>query len=125
MSTPLSLRRDTAANIATRAGAPGEVVPDMTNMRLTLHDGTTLGGFPVAAVSDMVGRNVVINGNFGINQRAYASGTALAAGAYAHDRFKAGSGGCTYAFTQTVPDTAITITAGTSNSFAANATPCA
>jgi hypothetical protein len=53
-----------------------------------------------------------LNGTFAINQRAYASGTALAAGAYAHDRWKAGSAGCTYTFTQAVPDTSATITAG-------------
>jgi hypothetical protein len=37
----------------------------------------------------------------------------LAANAYAHDRWKAGAGGCTYTFAQAIPDTTITITAGT------------
>lgn len=58
------------------------------------------------------GKNRIINGNFVINQRGYVSGTALAAGAYAHDRWKAGSSGCTYTFTQAKSDTQITITAG-------------
>ena len=58
------------------------------------------------------GRNRMHNSGFSINQRGYVSGTALAAGAYAHDRWKAGSGGCTYTFTQTQPLTTITITAG-------------
>ena len=58
------------------------------------------------------GRNRMHNSGFSINQRSYVSGTALAAGAYAHDRWKAGSGGCTYTFTQTQPLTTITITAG-------------
>jgi len=57
--------------------------------------------------------NRIINGNFAINQRAQVSGTALAAAAYGHDRWKAGTGGCTYTFTAAVPDTTITITAGT------------
>lgn len=57
-------------------------------------------------------RNRVINGNFQVNQRGYVSGTALAAGIYAHDRWKAGASGCTYTFTQGSPDTLITITAG-------------
>ena len=57
--------------------------------------------------------NKIINGNFLINQRAYVSGATLAAGAYAHDRWKAGSGGCVYTFTQSTPDTTITITSGT------------
>lgn len=57
--------------------------------------------------------NHVHNGGFSINQRTYVSGTALGAAAYAHDRWKAGAGGCTYTFTQVQPTTTITITAGT------------
>ena len=60
-----------------------------------------------------LGDNRIINGNFAINQRGYVSGNALAAAAYGHDRWKAGASGCTYTFTTTVPDTTITITAGT------------
>ena len=60
-----------------------------------------------------IGRNRLHNSAFRINQRSYVSATALAAGAYAHDRWKAGAGGCTYTFTQTQPATTITITAGT------------
>jgi hypothetical protein len=60
-----------------------------------------------------LGDNLIINGNFAINQRAYASGTALAAAAYGHDRWKAGAGGCTYTFGQLAPDTTPNITAGT------------
>lgn len=40
-------------------------------------------------------KNYLINGDFAINQRAFAGG-ALAAGVYGHDRWKAGSGGCNY-----------------------------
>lgn len=58
-------------------------------------------------------RNRIINGNFGINQRGYVSGAASAAGAYAHDRWKAGAAGCTYSFTPAKPDTTISILAGT------------
>jgi hypothetical protein len=57
--------------------------------------------------------NRIINGNFAVNQRAYVSGTALAAAAYGHDRWKAGASGCTCTFTATLPDTTVTITAGT------------
>jgi hypothetical protein len=67
----------------------------------------------VAPALNDVGRNRLHNGGFRINQRTYVSGTALAAAAYAHDRWKAGAGGCTYTFTQTYPSTTITITAGT------------
>ena len=65
----------------------------------------------VGALHD-VGRNRLHNSAFRINQRGYTSGTALAAGAYGHDRWKAGAGGCTYTFTQNQPATTITITAG-------------
>lgn len=58
-------------------------------------------------------RNRLLNGNFAINQRGYVSGAALLAGVYAHDRWKAGAGGCTYSFTPAKPDTTITILAGT------------
>ena len=37
-------------------------------------------------------RNVIINGNFSINQRGYTSGTSLAAGAYGFDRWKVAPG---------------------------------
>jgi len=60
-------------------------------------------------------KNRIIDGGFILNQRGYVSGTSLSAGTYAHDRWKAGSGGCTYTFTQAAlgVNTTITITAGT------------
>lgn len=60
-----------------------------------------------------IGENRIINGNFAINQRAYASGAGISAAAYGHDRWKAGAAGCSYTFTAALPDTTITITAGT------------
>lgn len=76
--------------------------------------------FPNASVQAVAAtgfgfKNRIINGGFIINQRAYVSGTALASGVYAHDRYKAGSGGCTYTFTQgsSGVNTTVTITAGT------------
>lgn len=58
-------------------------------------------------------RNLVINGNWSINQRGYVSATALTAGVYAHDRWKAGGGGCTYSYATGGLDTVATISAGT------------
>ena len=77
---------------------------------------TGVVSFP-AGVSGLTGGitsfvNKLVNGNFLINQRAYASGGSLGAGAYAHDRWKAGASGCSYTFTPGVPDTMITITSG-------------
>jgi len=57
-------------------------------------------------------KNKIINGNFAINQRGVSGTVSLSAGAYGHDRFKAGSSGCTYTFATTANVTTITITAG-------------
>lgn len=57
----------------------------------------------------MTFRNVLMNGDFRINQRAYASGAVLGSGSYAHDRWKAGTSGGDYSFTQLANSTQITI----------------
>ena len=57
-------------------------------------------------------RNKIINGNFGVNQRGVSGTVTLAAGAYGHDRWKAGASGCTYTYATTQNVTTITITAG-------------
>jgi hypothetical protein len=57
-------------------------------------------------------RNVLINPLFSINQRGVSGTVTLAAGAYGHDRMKAGSSGCTYTFAASNGVTTITITAG-------------
>jgi len=58
--------------------------------------------------------NYADNSGFSVNQRGYVTGVPLASGAFGHDRWKAGAGGCTYMFTQSGgPATTITITAGT------------
>lgn len=64
---------------------------------------TTLG------VPSLTGlRNLIINGGFRVNQRLY-SGSALAAGAFGYDRWKADTGGATYSVSAGVA----TISAGT------------
>ena len=77
--------------------------------------GITFPDSSTQASSQVGMKNRIIDGGFIINQRGYVSGTSLSAGAYAHDRWKAGSGGCTYTFTQAAlgVNTTITITAGT------------
>jgi hypothetical protein len=64
-----------------------------------------------AVLSNLPHRNIIINGGFTINQRAYVSAAALAAGVYGHDRWKGGAGGGTYSFTQLAGPTTITIAA--------------
>lgn len=61
-----------------------------------------------------IGKNVLINGGFTINQRAYVSGAVLASTAYGHDRWKAGASGGNYTFTQLASNTQITIASGKS-----------
>ncbi|QIM48997.1 hypothetical protein G9Q38_07285 [Pusillimonas sp. DMV24BSW_D] len=58
-------------------------------------------------------RNKIINGNPVINQRGVSGTVTLAAGEYGHDRWKAGSGGCTYTFNTVENITTITISSGT------------
>lgn len=58
-------------------------------------------------------RNKIINGNFPVNQRVVSGTVVLAAGEYGHDRWKAGSGGCTYTFNTVENVTTITISSGT------------
>ncbi len=59
-----------------------------------------------------MGKNVLHNPNFGINQRAVSGTVTLAAGAYGHDRWKAGASGCTYTFASSNGINTLTITAG-------------
>ncbi len=91
---------------ATSGTAQPVQAQQLNNDSLPIHATSGPGATPFAL------RNRVINGNFQINQRVYSSGTALTSGTYAHDRWKAGSGGCTYTFTQAANGQQITITAG-------------
>lgn len=58
-------------------------------------------------------KNILINGNFSVNQLVVSGTVTLAAGIYGHDGWKAGTSGCTYTFALSGIDTIITITAGT------------
>jgi len=68
---------------------------------------STLNGGPLSGF-----RNAIINGNFGINQRGVSGTVSLAAGAYGHDRWKAGASGCTYTFATSQNVTTLTISSG-------------
>lgn len=101
----------------TRTGAVTLSSGDVTGaLTYTPYNATNPSGYQtaaqVAAVVD--GANYADNGGFAVNQRSYVSGTALAAGAYGHDRWKAGAGGATYTFAAPAgPSNSITITVGT------------
>lgn len=66
----------------------------------------------VAGLVDLVGKNLLLNPAFTINQRAVSGTVTLAGGVYGHDRWKAGASGCTYNFVTINGLTTITITAG-------------
>ena len=57
-------------------------------------------------------KNRLINAQLLINQRGVSGTVSLSAGAYGHDRFKAGASGCTYTFSTTNNVTTLTISAG-------------
>ena len=83
--------------------------------KLSLSGGTLSGNLTVPSLNggQLAGmRNKLINGNFAVNQRAVSGTVTLAAGAYGHDRWKAGASGCTYTFSTVQNVTTITITSG-------------
>lgn len=84
------------------ASAPGKLIATFNENGVSAPNISPVGGF----------KNKIINGNFAINQRAVSGTVTLAAGAYGHDRWKAGAGGCTYTFSSLVNTTAIAISAG-------------
>jgi hypothetical protein len=65
-----------------------------------------INGGPIGVI------NAIINGNFQVNQRGVSGTVTLAAGAYGHDRWKAGASGCTYTFATVNNVTTLTISAG-------------
>lgn len=93
------------------AGTTGTTEPTWPTSGNTVTDGTATW-----TVQEIVNtpsfRNKIINGNFVINQRAVSGTVTLAAGAYGHDRWKAGASGCTYTFATVENKTTITISAG-------------
>lgn len=94
---------DTAVtlNKLVRTGTAGQV--------LTSRGSSTA---PTYMAAPLAHKNRLINSNFAVNQRAVSGTIALVAGAYGHDRWKAGASGCTYTVAVTNNVTTVTITAG-------------
>ena len=123
-----------ANHIATYNGTTGKVIQDsgalVTDFATPASVGTAIGSAAVrydlaqtltttqqAQARTNTGTpaaNVIINGDFRINQMGYVSAAVLAAGIYGHDQWKAGAGGGDYSFTQLKSSTQITIAAGKS-----------
>lgn len=117
MADQLQFRRGSTAQTATFTGAIGEVTVDTSKNTVVIHDGATSGGFPALTESDKVelldGSKNVLLGNLRVNQREVSGTVVLTSGQYGHDRFRAGSGGCTYTFSTTSGVTEISISVGT------------
>lgn len=92
---------------------PSIYTPDATNAtqpadtdyaRLIAAEMRTLKSYIQSTVVSQVNalavtyRNKVINGNFAVNQRQYASGAAVGANLYAHDRWKMAASADTYTY---------------------------
>ena len=82
MSEQLQLRRGPASALANFIGAQGEIVADTTNNRLVYCDGATIGGWPLAKLTEISSGsptpNILINGAMSIDTRnSGASGTAI------------------------------------------------
>ena len=100
--------------VITNALAGGATYLALTGGTLSgLLSGTSASFSGTVSMGTSFKRNRVINGNFLVNQRVYASGTSTASGVYMHDRWKATSAGTYYTFTQGTPDTTITVVSGT------------
>lgn len=95
----------------TIGGTTGTTEPTWPTSGNTVTDGTATWTMQ-EIVNTPSFRNKIINGNFVINQRVVSSTVTLSAGAYGHDRWKAGVGGCTYTFATVENKTTITISAG-------------
>lgn len=95
MATQIKFRRGTTAQHAGFAGASGELTIDTDKQTLLVHDGSTLGGFPLLRemendLAPVLGGNLVLNG-FNL-----MGGPALSATANGMDvNIVAGDGGTT------------------------------
>jgi hypothetical protein len=96
---------------------------DGCTYRCTVSPGPLVGENPVGSVTghwviisrdttNRSFRNLLVNSAFRVNQRQVSGTVVLAAGAYGHDRWKAGASGCTYTFAVANGLTTLTITAG-------------
>jgi hypothetical protein len=76
------------------------------------YDGAAWVGIGGAAGASALNPNLVINGNFTINQRAYVSAANLASGAYGFDRWKSNFTNTTLTFTSAPAGQEVTINSG-------------
>lgn len=103
----------TPSNAQARAGfgALWDYLTTLLGLTGAVADARKALGFGSAGAAS--GRNLIDNRALTVNQKVKSGTVVLAAGVVGHDRWKAGSGGCTYTFAVSGNDVVITITAGT------------
>tara|TARA_Y100000310_G_scaffold257479_1_gene265539 strand:+ start:2423 stop:5548 length:3126 start_codon:yes stop_codon:yes gene_type:complete len=74
------------------------------------------GSAPTFQAASSQGKNLIINGGFQVNQRAYVSTTNTADGTYMHDRWRSGSADSSYTFSVASPASPQTITIAANDS---------
>lgn len=97
-------------NATTASGARSSLGAAASGSNSDITALTALGSINSGPLAGL--RNAIINGSFRVNQRVVSGTVTLSAGAYGHDRWKAGTGGCTYTFAASGAHTVITISAG-------------
>lgn len=73
MSVQVKHRRDTAANLAAFTPAQGEIVVDTTNNRMIVGDGSTVGGWPAAKLTEVP--SIVVQNSYGGSLNRFRNGT--------------------------------------------------
>ena len=61
MAKTLQFKRYPTANLAVIAGAQGELIVDTAQNSLTVHDGGTLGGWPLATQYQLTSNSIYLN----------------------------------------------------------------
>ena len=83
----IQFRRGTQSQVTAFTGAAGEINVDTTNNRVVVQDGTTVGGWAAARLSEIAGGflNKFRNGTMDVWQRGTSGLTATTSGAYTAD----------------------------------------
>ena len=89
-----------SANIITAAGDEAEFVEYATGQYRMTNYSRADGSALFAEAGGASTGNLLVNAGFWFNDTGYVSNVVLSNSDYSHDNYKAGSGGCTYTFTQ-------------------------